>query len=99
MRTSHATKPIWSRCRLAAAFVLAAAALAGPLSVPAFADGPDAYRFEGQGRWQERGRANEHWRYENRYNGYYSAPPIIYTPPGYYQQPGASLNFNFPLFR
>jgi len=28
---------------------------------------------------------------------YYSAPPVIYQPPTYYQQPGAMLNFVFPL--
>ncbi len=30
---------------------------------------------------------------------YYGAPPIIYAPPGYYQQPGATLSFSFPFYR
>jgi hypothetical protein len=30
---------------------------------------------------------------------YYSAPPVVYQPPGYYQQPGASLSFIFPFFQ
>ena len=66
---------------------------------PAFAEGQNEPRFERRGSWQERSRENEHWRYKHRSNGYYSAPPIIYAPPQYYQQPGASLNFSFPLFR
>jgi hypothetical protein len=88
MRTIHRT-----------GMLLGAALLAMPLAAPAFADGPDLQHNNGRSSWQERGRQNEHWRPENRFNGYYGAPPVIIAPPEYYGQPGASLNFNFPLFR
>ena len=81
------------------ALLLGAVTLGSLAATPARAEGPDRNRFEGRGQWQERGRQNEHWRQEHRYNGYYSAPPVIYVEPNYYRQPGASLNFNFPLFR
>ena len=88
-----------SRFAAGTALLLGAITLINLAATPARADGPDPRRFEGRGQWQERGRQNEHWREEHRYNGYYSAPPVIYVEPGYYQRPGASLNFNFPLFR
>jgi hypothetical protein len=47
---------------------------------------------------QARGR--EQHRYDDYYRRpdvYYSAPPVVYQPQGYAVQPGASLNFNFPL--
>jgi len=84
--------------RRTVAIMLGVAMLAGPLVVPAFADGPDLQHRNGPS-WQDRGRAGDHWRPENRFDGYYGAPPVVYAPPMYYQQPGASLNFNFPLFR
>lgn len=66
------------------------------LALPAFADEHD------RGRHHRRDR--EHWRGEHYYGGYhrgptvyYPPPPIVYQPYGYYQQPGAALNFNFPL--
>jgi hypothetical protein len=51
----------------------------------------------GRGREGDRG----HWRgdrgWERRPDVYYSAPPVVYPPYGYYAQPGISLNFGFPF--
>ena len=99
MHRQNTPLAVTGRWRFAATLVMGAIMLAGPLAVPASADGPYRHRFEGRGPWQEHGRRGEHWRPENRYNGYYSAPPVIYVPPSYYQQPGVSLNFSFPLVR
>jgi len=47
---------------------------------------------------EEHDRRNEH-----RYGGYrdyrgdHAPPPVIYQPYGYYQQPRAGINLNFPL--
>ena len=53
-----------------------------------------------------RGRNNWHrgrpWaRYQGpRYQGYYQQPNVYYSaPPVVYQPPGASVNFSFPFFR
>lgn len=78
---------------------LGALVLATAMPGPARADGDEHHGRQGRGSWEERGRSNEHWREEHRFNGYYSAPPVVYVEPYYYRQPGASLNFNFPLFR
>jgi hypothetical protein len=99
MRTPNQAPPAGARGRLAAAVVMAAVLLAGPLAAAAFAEGPGPIHENERGSWQERGRRNEHWRPENRFNGYYSAPPVVYAAPGYYQQPSVGLNFSFPLSR
>jgi hypothetical protein len=95
--------------RLAVFFVLAAATLSGMLATPAFADNDYDNRNNGwnQSRQQQaRQRAwqQERWREAHRYNRYYrqpdvyyTAPPVVYQPPGYYQQSGPSINLNFPL--
>ncbi len=76
-----------SICRLTLAAGIAVMTLGWSLPSPAYAE-----------------NRGEHWRGEHRYGGYYRSPgnyyappPVIYQPYGYYQQPGASLNFNFPL--
>ena len=76
--------------RFAVCLGIAAAALAGPIVSAAHANDRDR-------RW-EHGRGPG-WRdgYYHRPDVYYSAPPVISPPMGYYQQPGASLNFTFPL--
>ena len=84
---------------LGACLALGTLALATSIPAPARAEGAEVNVWQGRGSWQERGRREEHWQPHHRYNGYYSAPPVIYAEPYYYQQPGASLNFNFPLFR
>jgi len=47
-----------------------------------------------QERWRE---AHHYNRYYRQPDVYYTAPPVVYQPPGYYQQSGPSLNLNFPL--
>jgi hypothetical protein len=76
--------------RFALCFGIAAAALIGPIASTAHADNRD--------RRPEYGR-DHGWRegYYHRPDVYYSAPPVVYPPTGYYQQPGVSLNFAFPL--
>lgn len=73
--------------RLALSLGLAAATLAGASVVPA--------------RANDHGRRYDHheWRrgYYRRPDIYYSAPPVIYPPYGYYQQPGATFSFSFPI--
>ena len=84
------THPIGTTCLLAMTVLAMAAA-------PARAD-------ERDNRGDRDRQNNEHWRGERNYGGYhqgpltyYPPPPIVYQPYGYYQQPGASLNLNFPL--
>jgi hypothetical protein len=87
------------RGRIVASVASAAFMLVAIPCVRAYAQGYELQRSNDPASWQERGRQNEHLRDEHRVDGYYSAPPIIYAPPRYYEQPGASLNFSFPLFR
>jgi hypothetical protein len=98
-----------STLRLAVFAGLTAVALAGTLAGPAYADDDHGNQNK---RWNESRQEQAHqkavqqaqWREAHRNDGYYrqpdvyySAPPVVYQPQGYYQQPGASLNFNFPL--
>jgi len=95
--------------RVALVFGLAAATLTGMLAGPAHAENDQAQSQNhrgNQGREQGRQHAVQqgHWQDQHRnydtYRGpdvYYSAPPVIYQPPSYYEQPGATLNFVFPL--
>jgi hypothetical protein len=68
--------------------------------------GPENWRERERLAQQERWRERERWREQRHYNEYrrrpdvyYSAPPAVHQPPGYYRQPGASLNFGFPFAR
>jgi hypothetical protein len=100
-----------STLRLAAFAGLTAATFTGTLAGPAFADND---RDNQNKRWNEsrqeqanqRAWQQERWREAHRYDNYYrqpdvyyTAPPVVYQPQGYYQQPAASLNFNFPFYR
>jgi hypothetical protein len=70
-------------------FGLVAATLAGPLA--GFARARDDH---------DRGRRDHYdWRggYYHRPDVYYSAPPVVSPPYGYYQQPSVSLGLNIPL--
>jgi hypothetical protein len=80
--------------RLATGFGLAAATLLGPLAGVSYADDHDRRAEVRHDRGPDHG-----WRegYYHRPDIYYSAPPVIYPPMGYYQQPSATLNFSFPL--
>jgi hypothetical protein len=73
--------------RLAVCFAIAMATLAGPFSGLARADNRD--RGHGHRGW--------HQGYYRRPDIYYSAPPVVYPPYGYYSQPGATFSFSFPL--
>jgi hypothetical protein len=99
--------------RLAVGFALVAMLTGAPAS-PARADEHGRAGWQGRERdegqeprrdgWREHGhdKRPEHDRYNNygqRPDIYYSAPPVIVAPRGYYTQPGATLNFNLPFFR
>lgn len=75
-----------SYVRFALYFGMATATLAGPLSGLAWADRHD--------HWDHHA-----WRqgYYRRPDIYYSAPPVVAPPYGYYAQPGATFSFSFPI--
>jgi hypothetical protein len=75
--------------RLAGVLGLAAVTLTGALVSPGYAGARD-----------DRGGHDRGGRHYGGYRGgggYYAAPPVVYQPNGYYAQPGASVNLNFPL--
>jgi hypothetical protein len=67
---------------------LAAATLAGPMAGLARADNRDHGRHD---------RRDWHEGYYRRPDVYYSAPPVVYPPYGYYQQPGATFSLTIPF--
>ena len=86
---------------------LLAATLTGVLARPALADGNGHDRndrghyrhgHDEHGGWQHRGPPPP---YDGpRYQGYYRQPDVYYSaPPVVYMPPGGSLNFSIPLFR
>jgi hypothetical protein len=88
--------------RLAFRLGLMAAVLIGTLPLPARADDHDHGRGNGAGRGPQRGHPQQQHRnggYNREPDMYYTAPPVVYLPPTYYQQPGASLSIVIPLFR
>ena len=57
-----------------------------------------------QQRWQQQQQQRQRWQqaqqYDNRYrypDRYYGTPPVVYPPPGYYQQQGPAFIFSFPF--
>jgi hypothetical protein len=74
-----------SKVRRVVGFGLLAALLGGAVAVPAYADDHDR-----RGHDDHRDR---HRGYDNAPAVYYTAPPVVYAPPG------ASVNLSFPLFR
>lgn len=97
-RSNRAIRPRAHRARLILLGGLLAATLTGVLAGPARAEDGGRGRNE-HGHWQRRGPPE---RYDGpRYQGYYRDPNVYYSAPPVvmYQPPGASLNFNFPLFR
>jgi hypothetical protein len=92
--------------RLAMALGVAATVLTGTVSVPAHAEseGPPEHSqhlrgTSGHGGGRYRG-APPTYHYDNYYRQpdiYYSAPPVVVVPQGYYQQPAPALIFSFPL--
>ena len=73
--------------RFAPCFGIVTATLAGPFSGPA--------RAESHDRWRD----HHGWRegYYRRPDVYYSAPPVVYPPYGYYAQPRSTFSFSFPI--
>jgi len=94
-------------CRTALFAACAAVALTGALATPALADNDHGYQNRNwnqshQEQARQRAWQQQRWQEAHRYDGYYrqpnvyyTAPPVVYQPQGYYQQPAASLNFNF----
>ena len=108
MNSQIRATPWAGRLRLATFLGLAAAVAAGTLAAPAHANtyangtGNDARHAPARQQVAERDHGwGGHRRYEQRggRDYYYSAPPVVYPPYGYYQQPGPSLYFSFPLYR
>ncbi len=93
--------------RLMACFALAAAFVTGTITAPAHADirpngmGNDAPRAPARQQVADREHGRGHHHYEKRggRDYYYTAPTVVYAPQGYYQQPGETLYFSFPLPR
>ena len=76
------------------------------LAGAAQADPPEGrgYKKNGQHRPQERGYQPQRWQqaqhYDDRYRRpdiYYTAPPVVYVPPGYYQPQGPTVIFSIPF--
>jgi hypothetical protein len=94
-----------STFRLAVFCGLAATALSGTLNYPAYADNDNDHQNKHwnnprqvqahQQNWQQ-----THWQAQRYHQPdvYYTAPPVVYPPPGYYQQqPGPSLTLSIPF--
>ncbi|HVC59396.1 MAG TPA: hypothetical protein VND19_03390 [Acetobacteraceae bacterium] len=79
-----------SALRLAMLGALAAATLTGTLAGPAFADGHDRDRERHR---NDARREPRHYEYYRQPDVYYTAPPVVYAPPG------VSINLGFPLYR
>ena len=59
-------------------------------------------RYERQNEWrreQQRILQQQRWRELHRYDSYHRRPDVYYSaPPLVYQPPGAALNFTFPFY-
>ena len=80
------------------------AILTGTFAAIAFADdhGNDHGRGNQARHGPQRGHPVERYRnggYNRGPDVYDTAPPVVYLPPNYYQQPAVSLNLIIPLFR
>lgn len=96
------------RLPLAAVLGMAAALATGTIPAPAAADDHptfrrnDAHPAPAHQQFADRDHGwggNRHYEERGRRDYYYSAPPVVYAPQGYYVQPGPSLYFSFPLPR
>ncbi len=96
-RSIHAIRPCTRSVTLALLGGLVIIAMTAVLIGPVHADGRDHRDWQRHG--EDRGRGPP--RYDGpRYQGYYRQPDMYYSaPPVVYQPPGASLNFSFPMFR
>lgn len=89
---------------MAASVVLATLVLAGPFAAPARAD-DDHDHDRRNAPHQQQAHHDDRWRapprhdsYDQRPGMYYSAPPVVYQPPVYYQQPGPVVSLTIPFF-
>ncbi|HVB69555.1 MAG TPA: hypothetical protein VNE67_17035 [Acetobacteraceae bacterium] len=106
-RLTRATGSRAGRARLGLLCGLLAAALTGAAAAPALADGHDYGHHDDRGHYDDRGHHDDRGhrgpppRYIGpSYQGYYQQPNVYYSaPPVVYQPPGASINFSIPLFR
>jgi uncharacterized iron-regulated membrane protein len=88
---------------LAVCFGLAVATLTGSLAGLAHADDNDNRNRQWNGSRQEHAhqqvQQQEHRREPQHYQGYYRQPNVYYSaPPVVYQPPGASIYLGFPYF-
>lgn len=104
--------PRVSPLRLVVFLGLAAGVLTGAFALPAQAastaatgnsearQAPASYQLFAQNRYRERGPVREGYR-DGYYRGgpsyYYTAPPVIYVPPRYYQEPAPLFDLTIPL--
>jgi hypothetical protein len=96
--------PIASRVRAVTTPRVAVLVLASGILAAGFASPSQAQNDRGRGPPQKYERsyrrdAPRNYGYDHGPNFYDSAPPVIYAPPAYYQQPGPVLMLNIPLFR
>jgi hypothetical protein len=89
--------------RLVAFFGLAAATLTGSLAGPAYADDHDNRNRQSNGSRQEHAHQQvhqqEHWQEQRQYHAYNRQPDVYYSaPPVVYQPPGASIYLSIPYF-
>jgi hypothetical protein len=80
-----------------------AAVVTGLLSGPAYADDHDNRNRQWNGSRQEHAHQQvqhqEHWREQQHYQGYYHQPNVYYSaPPVVYRPPGASIYLGIPYF-
>jgi hypothetical protein len=97
--------PIASRVRAATTPRVAVLLLASGILAAGFAAPSQAQEDRGRGppqRYERSYRRDAPRDYGHSDRGptfYDSAPPVIYAPPAYYEQPGPVLMLNIPLFR
>ncbi|MEA2771795.1 MAG: hypothetical protein QOD93_4757 [Acetobacteraceae bacterium] len=92
---------------IAARLTLCIASVVAPVGiVPSSVRAEDGRDWRGHGHNRLQEHTREKWQDHDRYDDYrhrpdvyYSAPPVVVAPRGYYTQPGATLNFNLPFFR
>jgi hypothetical protein len=82
---------------------LGAAGLTGSIAAPAHANNQENGDRQWNGSRQEHPhqqvQQQQHWQEQHRYQGYYRQPNVYYSaPPVVYQPPGASIYLGIPYF-
>jgi hypothetical protein len=96
-------KRVSATLRLVGSFGLGAAVLVGSLAGPAYADDHDNRNQQWNGSRQEhaqqQARQQERWHEQHQYQEYYRRPNVYYSaPPVVYQPPGPSIYLSLPYF-